>query len=175
MGVSHAQRATTILQVLNLQWGSLLALEVCIYTVFDARYSINNDMKSVIPISEHQDTVGPICRSVADTAVVLSVIAGKDPNDNFTLAQPPTVPDFTKALNKNALKGARIGVPRRVFLNDSITGNDPFVNQVFEQAIQTIKGLGATVVDPADLPSADEIAVSNNETLVLDVDFKVNK
>ncbi|KAF8889183.1 amidase signature enzyme [Gymnopilus junonius] len=127
----------------------------------------------VIPISEHQDTVGPITRSVTDAAIVLSIIAGKDPNDNFTLAQPPIVPDFTKALNKNALRGKRIGVPRRAFLNDSISGNDPFVNVVFEEALATIRSLGATVVDPADLPSADEIVVSNNETIVLDVDFKI--
>ena len=113
-------------------------------------------------------------RSVTDAAIVLSVIAGVDPNDNFTLAQPHPVPDYTKALNPHALRGARIGVPRKVFLNDSITGNDPFVNQVFEQAINTIKSLGATIVDPADLPSAEEIAVSNNETIVLDVDFKVS-
>lgn len=126
-----------------------------------------------MPISQNQDTVGPITRSMADAAAVLSVIAGPDPNDNFTLAQPLPVPDYTKALNKNALKGARIGVPRRVFLNDSISGNDPFVNQVFETALQTIRDLGATVVDPADLPSADEIAVSNNETIVLNTDFKV--
>jgi amidase len=111
---------------------------------------------------------------MTDAAIVLSIIAGKDPNDNFTLAQPSVVPDFTKALNKNALKGKRIGVPRRVFLNDSISGNDPFVNVVFEQALATIRGLGATVVDPADLPSADEIANSNNETIVLDIDFKVS-
>lgn len=126
-----------------------------------------------MPISQNQDTVGPITRSMADAAVVLFVIAGPDPNDNFTLAQPLPIPDYTKALNKNALKGARIGVPRRVFLNDSISGNDPFVNQVFETALQTIRDLGATVVDPADLPSADEIAVSNNETIVLNTDFKV--
>ncbi|KAF5324990.1 hypothetical protein D9619_009555 [Psilocybe cf. subviscida] len=127
----------------------------------------------VIPISEHQDTVGPMTRSLTDAAIVLSVIAGKDTNDNFTLAQPSTVPDFTKALNVNALRGKRIGVPRRVFLNDSITGNDPFVNVIFEQALDTIRSLGATVIDNADLPSADEIANSNNETLVLDVDFKI--
>jgi amidase len=113
-------------------------------------------------------------RSVTDAAIVLSIMAGKDPNDNFTLAQPSPVPDFTKALNKNALRGARIGVPRRVFLNDNISGNDPFVNVVFEQAIATIRSLGATVVDPADLPSADEIVRSNNETVVLDTDFKVS-
>ncbi|KAF9442738.1 amidase signature enzyme, partial [Macrolepiota fuliginosa MF-IS2] len=78
----------------------------------------------VIPISEHQDTVGPMTRSMTDAAIVLSVIAGKDPNDNFTLAQPDVVPDYTKALNKNALRGKRIGVPRHVFLNTSISGDD---------------------------------------------------
>jgi amidase len=129
----------------------------------------------VVPISEHQDTVGPMTRSLTDAAIVLSIIAGKDPNDNFTLAQPSKVPDFTKALNVNALKGKRIGVPRRVFLNDSITGNDPFVNVAFEQALNTIRSLGATVIDNADLPSADEIVNSNNETVVLDIDFKVTR
>jgi amidase len=110
---------------------------------------------------------------MTDAAIVLSIIAGRDPNDNFTFAQPPVVPDFTQALNKDALKGKRIGVPRRVFLNNSITRNDPSVNVAFEQALDVIKSLGATVVDPADLPSADEILASHNETIVLDIDFKV--
>ncbi|KAF8994513.1 amidase signature enzyme [Cyathus striatus] len=127
----------------------------------------------VIPISSHQDTVGPMTRSLTDAAIVLSVIAGPDPNDNFTLVQPSPVPDFTKALDANALKGKRIGVPRTVFLNDSISGNDPFVNVQFEKALDVIRGLGATVVDPADLESAEEIVNSNNETIVLDVDFKI--
>lgn len=112
-------------------------------------------------------------RSVTDAAIVLSIIAGKDPNDNFTLAQPPIVPDFVNFLSKNALKGKRIGVPRKVFLNDSITGNDPSVGVAFEEALGIMKQLGAEVVDPADLPSATEIAASDNETIVLDVDFKV--
>ncbi|KAL4264252.1 Amidase signature (AS) superfamily protein [Pleurotus pulmonarius] len=127
----------------------------------------------VIPISAHQDTVGPMTRSLTDAAIVLSVIAGKDANDNFTLAQPPRVPDYTKALNKNVLRGKRIGVPRRVFTDDSITGTDPSVNVAFNRALDIIRSLGATVVDPADLPSADEIVASSNETIVLDVDFKV--
>ena len=102
---------------------------------------------------------------MTDAAIVLSIIAGKDPNDNFTLAQPPVVPDFTKALNKHALEGRRIGVPRRVFFNESINKYDPSVYVAFEQALEVMKTLGATVVDPADLPSAEEI--------VLDTDFKV--
>lgn len=133
----------------------------------------NKNMSIVIPITEHQDTIGPIVRSMSDAAIVLSVIAGPDPNDNFTLTQPQPVPDFTKALNKNALAGKRIGVPRTIFLNESITGNDPAINIAFEEALDIIRALGATVVDPADLPSAEEMIVSNNETLIANVDFKV--
>jgi amidase len=110
---------------------------------------------------------------MTDAAIVLSIIAGKDPNDNFTLAQPDRVPDYTQALTKDALRGKRIGVPRHVFLNNSISGDDPSVNVQFEKALDVIRSLGATVVDPADIPSADEIIRSNNETIVLDVDFKV--
>ncbi|KAJ3567295.1 hypothetical protein NP233_g6459 [Leucocoprinus birnbaumii] len=127
----------------------------------------------VVPISAHQDTIGPMTRSMADAAIVLSVIAGKDPNDNFTLAQPDRLPDYTKALNKNALKGKRIGVPRHIILNTSISGDDPSVNVQFEKALRVIRSLGATVVDPADMPSAAEIIRSNNESIVLDVEFKV--
>ena len=105
---------------------------------------------------------------------MLSIIAGKDPNDNFTLAQPPIVPNFLLALNQGALKGKRIGVPRKVFLNDSISGNDPSIGVAFEQALGVMKSLGATIVDPADLPSAEEIVISTNETIVLDADFKAS-
>ncbi|KDR74826.1 hypothetical protein GALMADRAFT_269063 [Galerina marginata CBS 339.88] len=127
----------------------------------------------IIFISEHQDTVGPMTRSMTDAAIVLSVIAGTDTNDNFTSAQPNVVPDYTQALNKNAFKGKRIGVPRRVFFDTTISRNDPYVNVVFEEALATIKSLGATVVDPADLPSAEEIMDSDDEDFVLKVDFKI--
>ena len=113
-------------------------------------------------------------RSITDAAIVLSTIAGKDPNDEYTLSQPPVVPDYTKALDKNALKGKRIGVPRRVFLDETITKADPYVNIVFEQALETIRKLGATVVDPADLPSADALIDFPHEQFVLNTDFKVN-
>ncbi|KAJ7215193.1 amidase signature domain-containing protein [Mycena rebaudengoi] len=113
----------------------------------------------VIPISAHQDTIGPLARSLADAAVVLSVIAGKDPNDNYTLAQPD--------------EGKRIGVPRRVFLNETMTENHPSIGIAFEKALATLKSLGAIIVDPADLPSVDELVVSRNETIVARVDLKV--
>ncbi|EJU00898.1 amidase signature enzyme [Dacryopinax primogenitus] len=128
----------------------------------------------VIPISEHQDTVGPMCRWVTNSAALLTAIAKRDVRDNYTLAAPALVPDYTTALNANALQGARIGVPRIVFDQDNYTGNDPYVNVVFNQAIETLKSLGATIVDPADLPDAIEITQSNNETVVLNTDFKID-
>ncbi|KZT28517.1 amidase signature enzyme, partial [Neolentinus lepideus HHB14362 ss-1] len=126
----------------------------------------------VIPISEHQDTVGPLTRSIADAATVLSIIGGPDPNDNFTLAQPNALPNYLSALDVNALKGARIGVPRAMFLEPAYSGLDDTILSAYATALETLKSLGATIVDPADLPSAYEIAASNNETIVLDVDFK---
>ncbi|KAG6847917.1 hypothetical protein H0H93_004893 [Arthromyces matolae] len=127
----------------------------------------------VIPISIHQDTVGPMTRSLTDAAIVLSIIAGPDPNDNFALSQPSPIPDFTKALNPHALVQKRIGVPRRVFLNSTINDRPEDVLNAFEEALDVLRGLGATIVDPADLPSAEDILRSNNETVVLDTDFKV--
>ena len=110
-----------------------------------------------------------MARSVTDAAIVLSAIAGKDPRDNFTLAQPPVVPDFTKALKANGLEGVRLGVPRKLFARS----NSDIV-AAFNASLDTIRGLGATVVDPADLPDFTELEASNNETIVLDTDFKVS-
>lgn len=121
----------------------------------------------VIPISEHQDTVGPMARSVADAATILTIIAGRDPLDNFTLAQPLFVPDFTKALNPHALKGVRLGVARQ------FAGRSTPVLTAFNASLDIIRGLGATIVDPADFPDFEEFRASDNETIVLDTDFKV--
>ncbi|ETW77517.1 hypothetical protein HETIRDRAFT_10776, partial [Heterobasidion irregulare TC 32-1] len=122
----------------------------------------------VVPISVNQDTVGPIARSVADAVAILGVIAGRDALDNFTLAQPARVPDYTAALRRDALRGVRLGVPR-LFMPD-----DQNIVAAFNASLDVIRALGATVVDPAEFPDAEELLASNNETLVLDTDFKVD-
>ena len=109
-----------------------------------------------------------MCRSVADAAIILSVIAGPDSFDNFTLVQPSPVPDFTKALKVNALKGARLGVPRL------FQGQDPNIIAAFNDSLEVMKEMGAIIVDPADFPDAEELLGSQNESLVLSVDFKVS-
>ncbi|KAF8260371.1 amidase signature enzyme [Lactarius quietus] len=122
----------------------------------------------VIPISENQDTVGPMARSVADAVLILSTIAGRDPLDKFTFAAPARVPDFSKALRKDALQGVRLGVPR-LFLS-----GDPNIDRAFDASLLTLTKLGATVVDPAEFPDAYELLASTNESIVLSADFKVN-
>ncbi|CZR62918.1 related to amidase [Phialocephala subalpina] len=131
----------------------------------------------VIPISEHQDTVGPMARSVTDAAYVLSIIAGKDPNDNYTSAQPfDTPPDYTQALNFSSLRGARIGIPRNGLTFDETS--QP-VSDAFDAAIQVLKSAGATIVDNANFSAwnqyvADANAPIGNSTIVLDADFVSN-
>ena len=106
---------------------------------------------------------------MSDAAVVLSVIAGKDPNDEATLNQPDTVPDYTKALDVNALQGKRLGVPRGL-LNTPLPS---YMSTAFSQALSVLGSLGATVVDPANLPSTPEIIKSGQQQLILSTDFKV--
>jgi len=129
---------------------------------------------TVIPLSIHQDTVGPLARSITDAVLLLSIIAGKDPTDNFTLSQPSPLPDYTHALTKDAFKNKRIGVPRRVFFDISDSVSDPSVRVEFEKALDVIRNLGAQVVDPTDIPSVEEILQGDDQFTVVDVDFKVS-
>ncbi|KAK0105868.1 hypothetical protein ONS95_004381 [Cadophora gregata] len=125
----------------------------------------------VIPISSHQDTVGPMARSVSDAAYILSIIAGKDASDNYTLAQPwDTPPDYTKSLNFSSLRGARIGVPRKVIASYQDNSSLPMIS-AFNAAVKVIEKAGATIVENADYPAWEGYLRDDNETLVLEADF----
>ena len=118
----------------------------------------------VIPITADHDTAGPMTRTVADAAIMLGAMEGAtpDPNDAATrTCTPPPNRDYTKFLNAGGLKGARIGVPRAFYI-DRVTlpgekaprgGLNPEQAKVMAEAIAVLKQQGATVVDPADLPS----------------------
>ena len=92
------------------------------------------------------DQIGPFARSVADAALVLSVLAGVDPCDATTANEP--VADFSAALT-GSVKDLRIGVPR-AFVTDGV---DDQVRRAFDEALDTLRGSGATLVD-IDLPHA---------------------
>jgi len=98
----------------------------------------------VIPISTSQDTVGPITRTVADAALILSAIAGSDPEDPVTAAAKPE--DYTKHLDPKALAGARIGVPRKGWF-----GVLRPLDTVMTAALEKLTALGAVLVDPVEL------------------------
>ncbi|AXL48901.1 amidase [Paraburkholderia caffeinilytica] len=116
----------------------------------------------IIPISHSQDTPGPITRSVHDAALLLSAIAGADTRDSQTSAAPAP-DDYVRALNKDALKGARIGVAKEFF-----TGHDE-VDQQIELAIAQLRLLDADVIDPVDLP---RVGYDKEELSVLLHEFK---
>ena len=101
----------------------------------------------IIPIAHSQDTAGPMARTVADAAALLTAMVGFDPADAITKpAATRMVRDYTQALNPNAAKGLRIGVPRK-----QLFGASPLADALVDQAIAVLKSLGAEIVDPVDL------------------------
>ncbi|KZV72268.1 amidase signature enzyme [Peniophora sp. CONT] len=123
----------------------------------------------VIPITHLQDTVGPMARSVKDAALLLGVLAGVDGRDEATLKQPQPIPDYMLALNASGLQGARLGVPRRLFGNATFMTS---VNSAFDRALEVLRGLGAEIVDHAELPSTDELLENHSEIDAALVDMK---
>ncbi len=122
----------------------------------------------VIPIAHSQDTVGPMCRTVADAAAVLGAIVGPDPEDPATAESVGRFhTDYTQFLDPNGLKGARIGVARQVYF-----GYSPEADRIIEEAIQVMRDLGAEIIDPADIPTAREIATFEAELEVLLYEFR---
>ena len=107
----------------------------------------------IIPLFAHNDVGGPMARTVADAATLLTVVAGPDPADPVTQldADRPKL-DYTRFLDRHGLRGARIGVFRQYF-NDAKT--DPEVKAVTEQALHTLQQEGAVLVDPFSIPDYD--------------------
>src|SRR5215470_622779 len=107
----------------------------------------------IVPISAAQDTAGPMARGVADAAALLSAMAGADPGDPATAAAAGQPGDYTAFLDPEALAGARIGVWR-----EGIKAAGAATAAVLEAALARLAGLGADLVDPVDLPGADQIS-----------------
>ena len=113
-----------------------------------------------------------MARTVKDAAYVLQAIAGKDPLDNYTLAQPfASPPNYVAACNFSSFRGARIGIPRNLI--DPTQEPDSTVVDAFNAAVEVIKHAGATVIDNTNI-TANALAIYNNgstENTVLEVDF----
>ena len=114
----------------------------------------------VIPISHTQDTAGPMARTVADAAALLTALAGADASDPATKAAAAHASDYTKALDPKGLKGARIGVAR------NMAGFHPDTDKLFEDALAEMKRQGAEIVDPADVPGIKDLGDPELEVLL---------
>ena len=123
----------------------------------------------IIPISESQDTAGPMTRSVADAAALLNAIAAADEADAATKERAADAAiDYTTHLKADALKGARIGVVRK------LTGYQPDTDAAFERAIAAMKAAGATVVD-AEIPTLGQWDKDEYEVLLYEFKDGLNR
>jgi amidase len=124
----------------------------------------------IIPISHSQDTAGPMARTVADAAALLNILRGNDPADAVTREGAALArTDFTQSLDPGALRGARVGVARKFF------GFNDRVDKLMADALDLMKREGATVVDPADLPSHGKFDAAEFEVLLYEFKADLNK
>ncbi len=121
----------------------------------------------IIPISHTQDTAGPMARTVRDAAILLGALAGVDPRDSATAASVgKAATDYTKFLDPNGLKGARIGVARKYF------GSNETQDKLMNNLLDAMKQHGAEIIDPADLPTHGKF--NDSEFLVLLYELKAD-
>ncbi len=122
----------------------------------------------IIPIAHSQDTAGPMCRTVADAAALLTVLAGVDANDSITSQAAKEKKDYTKFLQKDGLKGMRIGVGRQYF------GRNDKVDKVIEPHLQVLKDGGATLVD-VTFPKLQNFGDAEYDVLLYEFKEDLNK
>ena len=121
----------------------------------------------IIPIAHSQDTPGPMARTVTDAALLLGAMVGVDSQDPATKgSRKRGSSNYTKMLDRDGLRGARIGVAR------NMVGTNPRVTKIFEHCVEVLKHLGAIVIDPADVPNFDKFGKTEEE--VMNYEFKAD-
>jgi len=101
----------------------------------------------IIPIAHSQDTAGPMARTVQDAALMLDAMSAADASDPAAAERPESIPAYATDLSADALQGARIGVVRSY----SGAGDNPYVDDVFDAAVEAMRAAGAEIVDPIEI------------------------
>ena len=123
----------------------------------------------IIPISHSQDTAGPMARTVRDAALILGALAGVDPRDEATNAsRGHSAADYTQFLDKDGLRGMRLGVARKYF------GFNEHVDKLMNDLLAEVKKLGAILVDPAEIPTQGKFDDSEFEVLLYEFKADLN-
>jgi amidase len=124
----------------------------------------------IIPIAHSQDTPGPMARTVADAAILLGAMTGVDARDQATRSSAKRhLASLEKMLDKNGMKGARLGITR------NMAGSDPRILKILESSIEVMKSLGAVIIDPANLPNFNKFGSTESDVLHYEFKADLNK
>ncbi len=115
----------------------------------------------IVPIAHSQDTAGPMARTVADAAALLTVLAGSDSRDAATGQASARAVDYTRFLSLDGLKGKRLGVVR-----DRFSSPNDLVGAVVQQGLALMAAQGAILVDLPELPNEGKLDESEFEVLL---------
>lgn len=123
----------------------------------------------IIPISHSQDTAGPMARNVRDAAILLGALTGIDQNDPATNASDgKSFKDYTRFLDPNGLKGARLGIARQYFTIG------PRNTAVLQQCIDLMRTAGAIIIDPVEFPQLEPWSKAEQQVLLYEFKNDLN-
>jgi len=124
----------------------------------------------IVPVAHSQDTAGPLGRTVTDMAILLGALVGVDPRDSATEeSRGKSYTDYTEFLDPDGMRGARVGVARNFF------GFDARVDRVAESCIESMVRLGAEIVDPANVETANALLETEFEVLLCEFKADLNE
>ena len=119
--------------------------------------------EGIVPIAPSQDTAGPMARSVRDLVLLFEILAAEN-----SAAYPGKI-DIHSKLNPGALKGARIGIPRKFHQRRQL------LNRFLDAQIEILKKAGAEVIDEAELPSHGQIGDAEYTVLLYEFKDSINR
>lgn len=120
--------------------------------------------RGVIQLSATMDHCGPLCKTVEDIALIMSVVAGFDPDDVTSIDAP--VPDLTEDLNRG-VGGLRLGVERKHFFSEDV---DSSVRLIVDSALSVFETLGAVQVD-VDIPDIDSALAASSALVLVEASY----
>ena len=147
-------------------WGSDTCGSIRIPSAFGSLFGLRPTMglfsrDGIVPLSHTQDTPGPLARTVTDLAIGLDATVGADPNDAATrVLDGRQLPHFVDSLNRNSLRGARIGIFTPLYRNA-----DADVADTIRSAARSLRALGAEVVE-VSMPDYDDMMTGSSAIII---------